>query len=191
MRTCVAEEGNRKMDIFETIAARRSIRKYKAEPIAEIQLGKILEAARLAPSAGNKQPWRFVVVQDKNRKAHLAKAADDQSFLKNAAAIVVAAADPHISAKWHEKDTMIALEHIVLAATALGYGTCWIGAFDADEVKSLLKIPERMTIIALLPIGVPDEKPRPTLRKDFHEIFYKEEWQTPLVQKNHHPRLNK
>jgi len=179
------------MDIFETITARRSIRKYKAEPIAETQLGKILEAARLAPSAGNKQPWRFVVVQDKNRKAQLAKVAEDQSFLKDAAAIVVAAADPQVSAKWHERDTMIALEHMVLAATALGYGTCWIGAFDADEVKRLLKIPDRMTIIALLPIGVPDEKPRPTLRKDFHEIFYKEEWQTPLVLKNHHPRLDK
>jgi nitroreductase len=86
---------------------------------------------------------------------------------------------------------MIALEHMVLAATALGYGTCWIGSFNAEEVKSLLKIPERMAIIALLPIGVPDEKPRPSLRKDFHEIFYKEEWQTPFVLKNHHPSLSK
>jgi nitroreductase len=179
------------MDVLEAITARRSIRKYRAEPITETDLGKILEAARLAPSAGNKQPWRFVVVQDKNQKVHLANAAGDQSFLKDAAAIVVAAADPHISAKWHEKDTMIALEHMVLAATSLGYGTCWIGSFDADEVKRLFKIPERMTIIALLPIGVPDEKPRPTPRRDFHEIFYKEEWETPFLLKNHHPRLDK
>jgi nitroreductase len=178
------------MDVFEAITVRRSIREYRAEPIAEVQLGKILEAGRLAPSAGNKQPWRFVVVQEENRKAKLAKAADNQSFLKEAAAIIVAVADPRISAKWHVGDTMIALEHMVLAATALGYGTCWVGAFDADEVKSLLKIPKAMDVIALLPIGVPDEKPKPRPRKDFHEIFYKEEWQTPLVLKNHHPKFD-
>ena len=178
------------MDTLETIAIRRSIRKYRTEPITEVQLGKILEAGRLAPSAGNKQPWRFVVVQSEDRKARLAKAANDQSFLKDAAAIVVAAADPEISAKWHDKDTMIALEHMVLSATALGYGTCWIGAFNADEVKKLLNIPETMTIVALLPIGVPDEKPKPRPRKDFHEIFYKEEWQKPLTLKDHHPKLN-
>jgi nitroreductase len=86
---------------------------------------------------------------------------------------------------------MIALEHMVLSATALGYGTCWIGAFNADEVKRLLKIPEAMTIVALLPIGVPDEKPKPRPRRDFHEIFYKEEWQKPLILKDHHPQLDK
>jgi nitroreductase len=178
------------MDVFEAITVRRSIRKFKGEPITEVQLAKILEAGRLAPSAGNKQPWRFVVVQEENRKAQLAKAANNQSFLKDAGAIVVAVADPHVSAKWHERDTMIALEHMVLSATALGYGTCWIGAFDEDEVKRLLKIPEAMAIIALLPIGVPDEKPKSRPRKDFHEIFYKEEWQTPLTLRNHHPQLN-
>jgi len=178
------------MDVFEAVTVRRSIRKYKGEPIAEVQLGKILEAARLAPSAGNKQPWRFVVVRDEKRKADLAKAANDQNFLKGAGAIVVAVADPQISAKWHERDTMIALEHMVLSATALGLGTCWIGAFDEDEVKRLLKIPETMTVIALLPIGTADEKPKPRPRKDFHEIFFKEEWQEPLTLKSHHPQPN-
>jgi nitroreductase len=72
---------------------------------------------------------------------------------------------------------MIALEHIVLAATALGYGTCWIGAFDEDAVKRLLKIPARMKIVALLPIGLPDEKPASRPRKENSEIFFREEWQ--------------
>jgi len=166
------------MDVFEVIKTRRSIRKYKLEPISDEKMNMILEAARLAPSAGNRQPWRFILVQDVHRKKALAKLANDQTFLSDAAVIVAAVGDPEISARWHEKDTMIALEHMVLAATALGYGTCWIGAFDEDKIKHLLKIPEKMKIVALLPIGVPDEKPAPRPRKEPSEIFFKEEWPT-------------
>ena len=179
------------MDVLEAIRARRSVRRYKKGPINDADFGKILEAARLAPSAGNRQPWRFITVQDEIRKKSVAETANNQAFLKDAAAIVVASCDPDVSAKWCEKDTMIALEHIALAATALGYGSCWIGAFNEDELKNLLKIPEKIKIVALLPIGTPGEKPSPKPRKDFHEIFYKEEWQTPLVLTGHHPTLEK
>jgi nitroreductase len=165
------------MDVLEAIRTRRSIRKYRPEPIPDEKLETILEAARLAPSAANRQPWRFVVVEDRERRKALAKAANDQTFIGDAGAIVVAIGDPEKSARWHEKDTMIALEHVVLAATALGYGTCWIGAFDEDAVKSLLKIPAKMKVVALLPIGMPDEKPAPRRRRELSEIFFKEEWQ--------------
>jgi nitroreductase len=168
------------MEVLDAIRTRRSIRKYKPEPIPEEKLRTILEAARLAPSAGNRQPWRFIVIQDIDRKKALVEVTNNQTFL-NAAAIIVAIGDPEVSAGWYEKDPMIALEHIVLAATALGYGTCWIGAFDEDAVKHLLKIPAKMKIIALLPIGVPDETPAPRPRKEFSEIFFKEEWQSPWV----------
>ncbi len=164
------------MDVFEAIRTRRSIRKYRQEPIPDEKLESIFEAARLAPSAGNRQPWRFVVVQDADRKKALAEAANNQTFLRDASAIVAAVGDPAVSARWFEKDLMIALEHMVLAATALGYGTCWIGAFDEDAVKRLLKIPARMKIVALLPIGIPDETPAPRPRKELSEIFFNEEW---------------
>ena len=166
------------MDVFEAIKTRRSIRKYRPEAIPDEKLGMILEAARLAPSAGNRQPWRFIPVQDADRKKAVAEIANKQAFLEDASAIVVAVGDPDVSARWHEKDPMIALEHMVLAATALGYGTCWIGAFDEDAVKHLLKISARMKVVALLPIGVPDEKPGPKPRKPPSELFFKEEWQT-------------
>ena len=166
------------MEVFDAIRTRRSIRKYKSEPIPEEKLRTILEAARLAPSAGNRQPWRFIVIQDIDQKKALAEVANNQTFL-NASAIIVAAGDPEVSAKWYEKDPMIALEHIVLAATALDYGTCWIGAFDEDAIKHLLKIPVNVKVIAVLPIGVPDETPAPRPRKEFSEIFFKEEWQNP------------
>jgi nitroreductase len=166
------------MDVLEAIRIRRSIRKYRPEPIPVEKLETILKAARLAPSAGNRQPWCFVVVEDRERRKALAKAANDQTFLSDAGAIVVAISDPEKSARWHEKDTMMALEHVVLAATALGYGTCWIGAFDEDAVKSLLKIPANMKVVALLPIGIPDEKPAPRRRRKLSEIFFKEGWQS-------------
>jgi len=166
------------MDALEATKTRRSIRKYRPEPIPDEKLQIVLEAARLAPSAANRQPWRFVIIQDSVRKEALAEAANNQTFLNDAAAIITAVGDPDVSTRWHEKDTMITLEHMVLAATALGYGTCWIGAFDEDAVKHLLKIPARMKVVALLPIGVPDEKPGPKPRKPPSELFFKEEWQT-------------
>lgn len=167
------------MDVVETIKARRSVRKYKPDRIPDEKLQIILESARFAPSAGNRQPWRFVIVQETDRKKSLAQAAENQTFLNDAAAIVVAAADPEASQRWHEKDTIIALEHIVLAATSLGYGTCWIGAFDESAVKRLLKIPRKLKVVAILPIGVPDETPSARSRKAKSEIFFNEQWQAP------------
>jgi nitroreductase len=167
------------MDVFEAIRTRRSIRKYQKEPIPNDKLEMIFEVARLAPSAANRVPWRFIVVQDADRKKALAKAANNQTFLGDTAAIVAIVGDPEVSSRWHERDPMIALGHMALAAAALGYCTCWIGAFDEDAVKRLLKIPAQMRVVALLPIGVPNETPAPRPRKEFSEIFFKEEWQTP------------
>ena len=174
---CIAKK-EEKMDVLEAIKTRRSIRRYKPEQISEKNLQTILEAARLAPSAANRQPWRFIIVQEAARKNAIAEAANDQTFMNDAAVIVVAAGDPDESVRWHEKDTMIALEHMVLTATSIGYGSCWIGAFDEDEVKRLLKIPPRMKVVAILPIGIPDEKPKARPRKDSSDIFFKEQWQT-------------
>jgi len=167
------------MDVFNVIKTRRSIRKYKPKPMPYRKLQRILEAARLAPSAGNRQPWSFVIIQDTERKKALAEAANKQAFLADAAAIIAAVGDPEASAKWHEKDTMIALEHMALAATASGYGTCWIGAYNEEIVKHLLKIPEKLKVVALLPIGVPDETPAARPRKEPSEIFFREEWREP------------
>jgi nitroreductase len=165
------------MDVFEAIRTRRSIRKYQKEPNDKLEM--IFEAARLAPSAANPQPWRFIVVQDADRKKALAKAVNNQTFLGDTAAIVAIVGDPEVSSRWHERDPMIALGHMALAAAALGYGTCWIGAFDEDAVKRLVVIPAQMRVIALLPIGVPNETPAPRPRKELSEIFFMEEWQTP------------
>jgi len=164
------------MDVLEAIRSRRSIRKFRPEPIPDEKLKMILEAGRLAPSAGNRQPWLFIVVKDPERKRSLAKAADNQTFIADADVIIVALGDPNASPRWFERDPMIAVEHMVLAATGLGYGTCWIGAFNEKEVKNLLKIPKKLKVIALLPIGFPDETPAPKERKPLEEIVFLDEF---------------
>ena len=164
------------MDVFEAIKTRRSIRKFRPKPVPDEKLKTILEAGRLAPSAGNRQPWFFVVVKDLENKKALAEAAGYQMFIADAGAIVVALGDPEVSPRWFRQDPMIAIEHMVLTATSLGYGTCWIGAFDEEEVKRLLKIPEELKVIVLLPIGFPDEAPAPRPRKPLKKIVFLEKY---------------
>lgn len=169
------------MEAFEVIKNRRSIRKYKPSTVPDEHLKRILEAARLAPSAANRQPWQFIIVRNAERKKLLAEAARNQMFFADAGVIIVALADTEASPKWCKQDVMIAMEHMVLASTDLWYGTCWIGAFKEERIKQLLEIPERIAVVALLPIGVPDEKPQPKPRKDFAEIFFNEKYSKPLV----------
>ncbi|MBS7647896.1 MAG: nitroreductase family protein [Candidatus Bathyarchaeia archaeon] len=179
------------MDLFEVIEKRRSIRKFKHAPIPNEDLKKILEAGRLAPSGGNRQPWRFIVVRNSETKRALAVAASNQMFIADADVVVVALGDPKALPKKlpyklaetripYKQDPMIAVEHMVLAATDLGYGTCWIGAFNEEDVKKILKVPEDLAVIALLPIGVPAENPPPRPRKAFNEVFFGELYGAPL-----------
>lgn len=166
---------------FEVVKKRRAIRKYRKYDIPKDDLKKILEAARLAPSANNSQPWSFIVVKDQEMKKLLARPSP-QKFIADANIIVVVLGDPSVSccprATWATRDPMIATEHLVLAATALGYGSCWIANYESrssewiDEVKRALKIPDHMEIIILVAIGVPDEEPTLRPRKSLQEISF-------------------
>lgn len=164
------------MDTIETILKRRSIRRYKREPIPEEDLKKILECGRQAPSAGNRQPWHFIVTRDPDLKAKLAEACNGQTWIADADVILVGVGIPSVSQKWYPVDVAIAMQNMILAATALGYGTCWIGAFQPDKVKKLLNIPEDMDVVALTPIGVPDQSPEPRSRKSPAEVFSREKY---------------
>ena len=177
------------MDFFQTIRQRRSIRKYTSNSIPDDHLTQMLEAARLAPSAGNYQPWKFVVIRDPKNIQQLAHAARKQNFLKKAAAIIVAFADANVYLPppprdpgllmippCFEIDVMIAIEHLILAATALGYGSCWVGAFNESDVKQVVNIPDRMKIVALISLGIAAENPKPPLRKPLSEIVFHEKY---------------
>ena len=155
------------MKFEEVLERRRSIRKYKDAPISKEKILKILEAARIAPSAGHRQPWHFVVVENKETIRKLAK----REWAAEAPVMIVGLADQAASQNWWGNDLGIALEHIVLAATNLGLGTCWMGQTGRHElVKSLLDIPDNFTVIAVIPLGVPDETPAPKERKSLDTI---------------------
>ena len=157
---------------------------------------KILEAGRLAPSGSNPQPWRFIVVRDEKKKKQLSAAASNLKSLADASVVIVALGDPHNSmlreklrffAKgffsrriFHMQDPMIAVEHMVLASTALGYGACWIGSFRQPKIKKVLGIPNALTVVALVPVGVPDENPDAQPRKAFTELFFEDNYGFPL-----------
>lgn len=163
------------MEVFETINKRRSIRTYKNEHIPSEKIERLLEAARLAPSAANRQNWKFVIVDDEGIKKRLVKACNNQAFVSTASHVIAGVVDPTL--KWHQVDISIAFEHIVLESVELGLGTCWIGAFNEDEVKKVLKIPQEKKVVALLTIGYPSESPPSRPRKQIAEIVAYNEYE--------------
>lgn len=170
------------MDTLQTILERRSIRKYKPEPIPAEHLQQILEATRQAPSAANRQPWHFIIVSQPEQRLRVAQACNNQIWLADAACIVVGVGLPQVSQKWYRVDVAIALENLVLAARSLGYGTCWIGAFDPAQVKQVCGIPEELDVVACTPLGVPDAAPDPRNRKPWAEVFSADVYGEPLEQ---------
>ena len=156
-----------KLKFEEVIKKRRSIRRYKDTPVPKEKIMKMLEAARIAPSAGHRQPWHFIVVEDKEAIKKLAKS----DWAADAPVMIVGLADQEASANWCLNDHGIAFEHIVLAATDLGLGTCWMGQSNREDlVRGLLGIPDKYKVVALTPVGVPDETPGPKERKSLDEI---------------------
>jgi nitroreductase len=145
------------------------------------KLRTVLEAARLAPSAKNLQDWRFVVVTDGQMKKQLAAAANNQTFLEAAGAIIVACTvSDHVMRCGQAVgpiDVAIALEHMCLQATELGLATCWIGSFYPDKVKQIVGIPENVMIVELLALGYPADTPRQSRREPIEQIVSLETWQ--------------
>ena len=150
------------MDVLDAIKTRKSVREYLDKPVEDKKLNMILEAARLAPSAGNRQEWRFVVVRDPKTRRKLAEAASSQTFVGQAPVVIVACAetDGHVMScgqLCYPIDVAIALDHMSLVATELGLGTCWIGAFNEQKVKEILGIPEEIRLVQLMPLGYPSD----------------------------------
>ena len=140
------------MNVIEAIRRRRSIRAYLDKPVEEEKLEAVLEAGRLAPSASNRQEWRYVVVRDPGTRAKLAEAANGQKFVGEAPVVLIACAntDGHkmsCGEPCYPIDVAISLDHMTLKAVEEGLGTCWIGAFDQPAVKKLLNIPEDIRVV--------------------------------------------
>jgi nitroreductase len=164
------------MDVFEAISQRRSIRNYKTTAVEDEKLEKILEAARIAPSAANRQEWKFIVVKDQETRDKLVEAANGQKFVGQAPATIVGCSTESerlmpCGQLAYTVDLSIAVSFMILEATELGLGTCWLGAYDEEAVKKVLDIPDEIRVPAMFTLGYADENPDPRPRKELNEIL--------------------
>ena len=169
------------MDVMQAIEERFSVRAFEERKIEPDKLERVMEAARLAPSASNRQEWRFVLVQNEQMRAKLSDAALGQQFVGEAPAVIVACAvgADHVmpcGLHCYPIDVSIAMSYITLAATAEGLGTCWIGAFDADKTRELLDIPSDVVVVGILPIGYPTGSAPDKNRMSMDAIVFEEKW---------------
>lgn len=171
------------MNCLEAIMTRRSIRKFKPDPVKPEDIMAILEAGRMAPSAGNLQPCHFVVIQDPAVRAKVQQAALGQELFDSAPVIIAVCVEPERSSKYGDigrnyfclLDGANATENMLLAAHALGYGACWVGGFIQSAVKEVLGLPEDVQVVSLIPLGIADEKPEPP-RRSLEDMVRWEKW---------------
>ena len=170
------------LDIYEAIYRRKSVRAFQEKDVPEEIITRLLEAARMAPSASNRQEWRFVVVRDLRTRKALSQAACGQRFISEAPVVLACCAetDNHVMTckqLCYPIDVAIAIDHITLCASAEGLGTCWIGAFHEDQVKEILGIPPHIRVVELLPIGYPqDPSPVQKRRLPLENIMKYDRW---------------
>ncbi|MGO9409980.1 MAG: nitroreductase family protein [Spirochaetia bacterium] len=163
------------------ILNRKSVRSFTSHPLEKDQIERILEAARLAPSAKNRQEWRFVVIQKKETRQKVMEAAFSQEYVGQAPAII-AVCTTNIDYRMpngqlsYPIDLAFASSHIVLQAVHEGLGTCCITTFDEEEVRELLTVPFSMRVILLILIGQTDVEPEPTQRKTLKQISSRDHW---------------
>jgi nitroreductase len=162
------------MNALEAIGKRRSVRKYTGEAIPREDLEKIVDAGRLAATGGNRQPWDFVVVTDRAMVERLKVAAE---WMEKAAAIIAVVMDP--SSRWWVEDGSAAVENMLIASTALGYGSCWLEGYTLPhekEFKKLLGVPKEKRLLTLVPIGVPAEEEPTREKRSLQEVLHWERY---------------
>jgi nitroreductase len=180
------------MEFADVIKTRSSIRGYSDKAVEEEKIRYVLDCARRAPSWANKQCWRFIVVREKDAIKELAKNCLFNRWIQTAPVVIVACADPsesgsHNDLPFYAIDVAIAVEHLILAATDVHLGTCWIGAFNEQKIKEQLEIPKRIRIVTLIPLGYPSDKKgviatitraisNGEKRKSLDEIVHYEHW---------------
>ena len=175
------------MEVLEAIRTRKSIRKYKVDPIDDKTIETVLEAARWAPSWANTQCWRFIVVRDSNTKVELAGTLNAGNpatdAIRDAPVVIVACAELKKAGYYHGEpttdkgdwymfDVALAMHNLTLAAHSLGLGTVHVGRFDAKKVASILKVPQGFCVVEMTPLGYPEAEPKATSRKELSEIVF-------------------
>ena len=169
------------MEYFDLISARYSVRAYKPDPVEDEKLHQVLSAARLAPTADNRQPFKIIVIHTQGKEAELRKIYNREWFTQ-APLILCACGVPRLSwvrrdqRRYLDVDVAIVMDHLILAATDLGLGTCWIAAFNAAAARQVLGLPEEIEPLIFTPLGYPADLPRPKERKPLEELIKYEGW---------------
>jgi nitroreductase len=169
------------MGFSELIRARYSVRAYKPDPVEEDKLQQVLEAARLAPTAANRQPFRIIVIHTAGREAEL-KRVYNRGWFVQAPLVLCACGIPaenwvRMDGKnYNDVDVTIAMDHLILAAADIGLGTCWIAAFDPAAAREVLNLPDGVEPVAFTPLGYPADGPRPKSRKPLESLVRYERW---------------
>lgn len=167
------------VDLLELIGGRRSVRRFTSEPVADEVIEELLEAMRWAPSAGNAQPYRIHVVRDNAIKASLAVAALGQQFIAEAPVVIVVAVERFEAQRSYRsrgeelyclQDSAAAIQNLLLLAHSRGLGTCWVGAFKEGSIAQALSLPGEQRPVAIVPIGVPSDIPKPPRRRTLREL---------------------
>ena len=166
------------MQVQQAIQTRLSIRRYTDDEIPDEHMNILFRALQLAPSANNYQNWEFVFVSHPDLKQRLVAACSNQRFVRDCAYFIAGVADPTL--KWHMVDITIALTQFALQAVELGYGTCWIGAFDESGVKQVLNVPHNKKVVICMTLGQPDGKHVPRGRKILEEIIHVNQFGNPI-----------
>lgn len=177
------------MNVQEAIQKRKSIRSYSNASICDAHLTILFQALKLAASGANKQNWEFVFVKNSNVKQRLVPVCKNQKYVKGCSYFIAGVADPML--KWHMVDITTALTQLTLQAVELGYGTCWIGAFNEAGVKQVLNIPIDKKVVVCMTIGMPAGKPVPTIRKSLETFIYLNQYGTHFESINYKPSQNK
>ena len=172
--------GQRLTPVEMTIRERRSVRQYRPDAVSAELIERALDAARWAPSAVNLQPWHFVVVTDAERRAALARSTAIAGIVvmrhMAQAPVLIALCGDERRSSWYVHDCCLASQNLMLAATALGLGTCWIAAFDPVAAREVLQLPAEVEPVALTPLGYPADRPKQKKRKSGVELVRYEQW---------------
>lgn len=169
------------MEFSELIKKRYSVRAYKPDPVEDEALNQVLEAARLAPTAANRQPFQLIVIHTAGREAELRRIYNRDWFVQ-APLIICACGIPaqgwirRDGKNYTDVDVAIVMDHLILAAADLGLGACWIGAFDPTAAREVLGLPDGVEPIVFTPLGYPADRPRPKKRKPLSELVRYERW---------------
>ena len=169
------------MKVQDAIKNRLSIRRYSDTKIPDEEMKVLFKALQLSPSANNSQNWEFVFVRDPDLKHTLIPACLNQKFVGDCTYFIAAMADPGL--KWHMVDLTIALTNCSLQAVELGYGTCWIGAFEENQVKQILNVPNEKKVVICMTLGKPEGKHLPKSRKPMESFVYLNRFDHPWIKK--------